>query len=250
MTLDLGSVTAVPDLVARLAGASHELTVLSQVEREFPSSLRSGVLHLVQVLSRVADESALAVTHAEHGTLSPSARDLAVVRGAHSIMTGWVETYGFAKGSMASTISALFELSGRTLSGAPTGLSALAETIPIRKFESALADALNQRQEPLLRIKQQLGLTDIELALLFAVSRQAVKQWEFHGIPPTRMSAVGDIVATVDLLARKLKSGRLPLVARKPAERFAGKTLLEALADDASHTRRVASESLGRGHTA
>ena len=69
-----------------------------------------------------------------------------------------------------------------------------------------------------------------ELASLFGVRRQAVDQWLARGIPSERQEKVQTLVAVCDLLERKLKPGRLAGVARRPADAYGGKTMLELIA--------------------
>ena len=87
-------------------------------------------------------------------------------------------------------------------------------------------------QVPLLRVKSAFDLSTRELADLFGVSRQAVDQWAERGVPGDRQEKLGTILAVLDLLERKLKSGRLPGVARRPADAYGGKTMLELIEDD------------------
>jgi hypothetical protein len=67
---------------------------------------------------------------------------------------------------------------------------------------------------------------------MFGVSRQAIEQWKTRGVPSDRRAKIADVVSVIDLLDRKLKTGRLPLVARRPAAAFGGRSLIELVADD------------------
>jgi len=70
------------------------------------------------------------------------------------------------------------------------------------------------------------------LASLFGVRRQAVDQWLERGVPSERQEKVQTLIAICDLLERKLKPGRLAGVARRPADAYGGKTMLELIAAD------------------
>jgi hypothetical protein len=194
------------------------------------------------VLSRVAEETTPTLLRAADDDVE-AIREMAVVRGVQASLSGWAREYGFAAGSLAATVAALRELTGHEPITAPGGIGPLASSVSVRQLTDALDDALHGLEEPLARVKSGLGLTDTELGALFGVSRQAASLWQRDGIPEARMAPVGSVVATVDLLTRKLKPGRLPLVARQPAERLAGRTMLEALAADPSGTRRVFEEA-------
>lgn len=81
------------------------------------------------------------------------------------------------------------------------------------------------------RVKAAFGLTDAELGRMFGVSRQAVAQW--RGEFPAHLRAkAATVLATADILDYRLKPGRLPLVARKPASAYDDHTMLELIADD------------------
>jgi hypothetical protein len=75
-------------------------------------------------------------------------------------------------------------------------------------------------------------LSKTELAGLFGVRRQAVDQWVARGVPAERQEKVATLDALIDVLDRKLKPGRLPGVARRPAEAYGGKTMLDLIRED------------------
>ena len=87
-------------------------------------------------------------------------------------------------------------------------------------------------EHPLRRLMDAFELSKTELASLFGVRRQAVDQWLERGVPSERQEKVQTLVAICDLLERKLKPGRLAGVARRPADAYGGKTMLELIAAD------------------
>lgn len=95
----------------------------------------------------------------------------------------------------------------------------------------------------LLTLSEELALTGGELALLFGVSDDVVRRWIDHGIPSDRLTHLDDMARTVILLRGKLKPGQLPEVARRSADRLGGRTLIEAMAEDAVATRRLFEEA-------
>ena len=74
------------------------------------------------------------------------------------------------------------------------------------------------------------ALSQAEAARLFGVSRQAVGKWLRHGAPPERAGAISDLAAATDLLARHLKSDRIPAVVRRPIPSHGGVSLMDLLA--------------------
>jgi hypothetical protein len=87
-------------------------------------------------------------------------------------------------------------------------------------------------ETPLSRVIELFGLDRTETARLFGVTRQAVEQWEQRGVPPERQAKLSTVLATGELLARRLRSGALPGVARRRAEAYRGQTMLDMIAND------------------
>lgn len=87
-------------------------------------------------------------------------------------------------------------------------------------------------EHPARRLMDAFELSKTELASLFGVRRQAVDQWLGRGVPSERQEKVQTLIAICDLLERKLKPGRLAGLARRPADVYGGKTMLELIAAD------------------
>jgi hypothetical protein len=83
------------------------------------------------------------------------------------------------------------------------------------------------------RVMDALDLSVTDLGRLFSVSRQAASQWLERGeVPPERQDKLQTLVAVVDLLEHKLKPDRLPGIARRPADAYGGRTMLELIEQD------------------
>jgi hypothetical protein len=80
------------------------------------------------------------------------------------------------------------------------------------------------------QIRKAFGLSDAELARLFGVSRQAVSQW--GTVPASKRAKAATVLSIADILTYRLKPGRLPMVARKPAAAYGGLTMLDMIAAD------------------
>jgi hypothetical protein len=87
-------------------------------------------------------------------------------------------------------------------------------------------------EEPLGRLADAFGLSKTELAGLFGVRRQAIDGWLANGVPAERQEKLVTLLDIVELLDRKLKAGRLPGVARRPADVYDGHTMLELISTD------------------
>lgn len=137
---------------------------------------------------------------------------------------------GMALACLAKVREAIVELP--PLVPPRVGLPRFAHSVDVLRFHRLVELAIRGMAPPLERLQEALGLSTTELAQVFGVTRQAIEQWKTRGIPADRRSKVADLVAAVDLLDRKLKLGRLPLVARRPATAFGGRSLLELAASD------------------
>jgi DNA-binding transcriptional regulator YdaS (Cro superfamily) len=104
----------------------------------------------------------------------------------------------------------------------------------LRLLRNALVHevAPSLESSPLERVVDLFGLDRTELARLFGVSRQAVGQWLTRGVPAERSAKLTAVLSIGELLNRKLRPGVLPGVARRPAEAYGGKSMLELITAD------------------
>jgi transcriptional regulator with XRE-family HTH domain len=109
-----------------------------------------------------------------------------------------------------------------------------ADEVAAQRFVRRVRDLLNHPdvEHPLRRVANAFGLSKTELAGLFGVRRQALDQWLERGVPAEREDKLQTLVALAELLERKLKPGRLPGVARRPADAYGGQTMLELISED------------------
>jgi hypothetical protein len=82
------------------------------------------------------------------------------------------------------------------------------------------------------QIVDAFALSKADLARLFGVSRQAADQWLGSDMPAERKGKASTVLAIADLLSHRLKPGKLPGVARRPAPAYSGLTMLEMIAAD------------------
>jgi hypothetical protein len=151
----------------------------------------------------------------------------------------WVALYGANDGLALNVLSQLRAyLPGADPLILPAGRSAAAhwdvDDVQLRRFLRSVRRALDlvSEGEPLREIMGALDLNVTELGALFGVSRQAAGQWLDQGAPSDRQAKVATVAAVCDLLQRKLKSGRLPGIARRPARGYGDRTMLQVIADD------------------
>jgi hypothetical protein len=108
------------------------------------------------------------------------------------------------------------------------------DDVSVHRFLRRVRHHLNHPddEDPLRRLMDAFGLSKTELAGLFGVRRQAIDGWLAHSVPAERQEKLVVLLDIAELLERKLKAGRLPGVARRPADAYDGETMLELIAAD------------------
>lgn len=101
-----------------------------------------------------------------------------------------------------------------------------------RKFYRQVVAVLEGRGSMAAQITDSFGLNKAELGRLFGVSRQAVTDWLDNDLPIDRRAKASVVLSIVDLLSHRLKPGRLPGVARRPAAAYGGLSMLDMIAAD------------------
>lgn len=99
----------------------------------------------------------------------------------------------------------------------------------IRSVVTLLDQSL--QKSPLERIITLWNLTGTEAGQLFGVSRQAIGQWLEAGPPIDRAAAIAALADATDILARRLKRERIPVVVRRPAASTGNRSLMDLAAD-------------------
>jgi hypothetical protein len=100
----------------------------------------------------------------------------------------------------------------------------------VRRFYRMVVAALQGRGTMAAQIVDAFGISTAELGRLFGVSRQAADQWLGGDVPADRRGKASTVLAIADLLSHRLKPGKLPGVARRPAGAYGGRTMLEMIA--------------------
>jgi hypothetical protein len=101
-----------------------------------------------------------------------------------------------------------------------------------RRFFRQVAAVLEGRGSLAVQIVDSFGLNKAELGRLFGVSRQAAAEWLVTDVPGDRKGKASVVISIADLLAHRLKPGRLAGVARRPAAAYGGLSMLEMIAGD------------------
>jgi hypothetical protein len=153
---------------------------------------------------------------------------------AEAPFTPWAARYELAEAAGLDLTSRVRVLLGHQALNPPAtdnGWAPVGDDLDAQRFIRRVRHFLNHpaARHPLHRIADAFGLSKTELAGLFGVRRQAVDQWLARGVPPERQEKVATLDALVDVLERKLKPGRLPGVARRPAAAYGGEAMLDLI---------------------
>lgn len=81
--------------------------------------------------------------------------------------------------------------------------------------------------------REALDLSFDQLGRIFHVSGETVRRWETGAIaiPESHWAEVSKLAQETDRLQRLFETHRLPMVIRRPAEMFAGRTALDWIFD-------------------
>lgn len=221
----------------RLAGDS-----LGDIERSLSDALagdRSRVrayvvayLRLVDLVSEVVIQS-----RPTAGLTDAPWFRAALEQGAmHAPFTSWVGHAGPGRGAGLALVASVREIlpGVRPLSPTQRGDSP-SWNVDARStiaFYRAVVDELERADAPLVRVREALGLSRTEFAVLFGIRRQALDHWEAGGVPADRREKLATVEAIADLLIAKLKRERIPAVVRRAGSAYGGRSALEAIAGD------------------
>lgn len=161
----------------------------------------------------------------------------ALEQGAMSApFTDWIGRMGVGQGTAVAFVALMRD----TLPGVQPLPAAAERRLPdwkldeqdVLRFYRAVADELERGEMPLELLQVTLGLSRTELAALFGIRRQALDHWEASGVPAERQEKLATVEGIADLLAAKLKDGRIAGVVRRPSSAYGGRSILDAIVDD------------------
>jgi hypothetical protein len=148
--------------------------------------------------------------------------------------TPWANEYDAAEAVALFATNHVRSLVGARLLAPPAQPLRLVDDVAAQRFQRSVRRELSEpgNENPLARLIRVFALSKSELGRLFGVSRQAVDGWLAHGVPADRQEKLATLLALADLLERKLKTDRIPGIARRAADAYGGKTMLELIAED------------------
>ena len=148
--------------------------------------------------------------------------------------TAWANEFEPAEAVALYAANHVRSLVGALVLTPPAEPLRLFDDLAAQRFQRCVRRELSEpgSDNPLARLMRLFKLSKSELGRLFGVSRQAVDGWLANGVPADREEKLATLLALADLLERKLKTDRIPGVARRPADAYGGKTMLELIVDD------------------
>jgi DNA-directed RNA polymerase specialized sigma24 family protein len=102
----------------------------------------------------------------------------------------------------------------------------------VATFERLVDRIVDRSVSPLEEVIAVFDLSYTDAGRLFGVTRQAITQWLAEGVPAERQSKVVTVAQVATLLRHYLVPERIPGIARKPAEQYGGRSMLEMIATD------------------
>jgi hypothetical protein len=148
--------------------------------------------------------------------------------------TTWANEFDPAEAVALHAANHVRALVGALVLTPPAGPLRTFDDVAAQRFQRCVRRELAEPdgENPLVRLMRLFKLSKSELGRLFGVSRQAVDGWLEHGVPGEREEKLATLLALADLLERKLKTNRIPGIARRPADAYGGRTMLELVSED------------------
>ena len=102
----------------------------------------------------------------------------------------------------------------------------------VREFERVVDAIIDDSASPLEEVIGAFDLSLTDAGRLFGVTRQAASQWLTEGVPSDRQAKVTSVAQVASLLRHYLVPERIPGIARKPADAYGGRSMLEMIEND------------------
>ncbi len=212
----------IPDIVAALDQLVPRIT--SGTDR---TMLRR---YVVFVDAAAQALTALPILHSEN---SPSSTVVYQLLRRHTVELPWVAPSPDGLG----IVTALVDRLRGVVAGLPQQCVQVRPAIDEDQFNwfiKAIADIEFEQElaSPLRRAMTTLDLSSADVAELMGVTRQAVDKWILSGPPAERMGKIGVIAEISDVLRYRLRAGMPAVVARRSADAYGGRSMLDLIAQD------------------
>lgn len=102
----------------------------------------------------------------------------------------------------------------------------------VHEFERVVDQIVDGSVSPLEEVIDTFDLSYTDAGRLFGVTRQAVSQWLGEGLPADREAKVATVAQIASILRHYLVPERIPGIARKPADAYGGRSMLDMIEAD------------------
>lgn len=152
-------------------------------------------------------------------------------------LSPWTTEFGLGPGTALALLARVRAAipGGRPLPFPARSAGGLPELVadPARfeRYRLLVWEALREdAASPLAELQTMFDLDNTETARLFGVTRQAIGDWLKRGVPADRTEKLVTMIQVGRFLGPRLRPGLLPGVARKPADAYGRRSMLEAMA--------------------
>lgn len=217
--------------------AAHEMIpdVVAALDRLMPRLASGGDRMAVRRYYTFVDAAAQALTAvpARHPEALPPAHVVYQLLRRDTAELPWVAPSTDGVGILTVLVDRLRGVAG----GLPQQCVRARAGIDVHHFDWFLKSVAEIEHEqrhsaPLRRAMATLDLSTTDMAELMGVKRQAVDKWLLTGLPTDRVEKIGAIAEVADLLRYRLRDGMAPVVARRSAAAYGGRSMLELIAQN------------------
>ncbi|MBK5223697.1 MAG: helix-turn-helix transcriptional regulator [Acidimicrobiia bacterium] len=209
--------------------------VVAALDRLMPHLVSGGSRMTLRRYSMFVDAAAQALTAlpARHPDSLPPASVVYLLLRRVSVELPWVAPSVDGLGIVTVLVDRLRGFAG----GLPQQCVRPRRDLDVHRFYwflRSMAEIEHEQESgsPLRRAMTTLDLSSSDVADLMGVKRQAVDKWLLTGPPVDRTPKIGAIAEIADLLRYRLRHGMPAVVARRSAEAYGGRSMLDLIAQD------------------
>jgi hypothetical protein len=209
--------------------------VAAALDRLMPHLVSGGDRMTVRRYVVFVDAAAQALTAlpARHPEALPPASVVYQLLRRDTVELPWVAPSADGLGILTVLVDRLRGFAG----GLPQQCVRARHDIDVHRFHwflKSMAEIEHEQENssPLRRAMTTLDLSSNDVAHLMGVKRQAVDKWLLAGPPVDRSPKIGAIAEIADILRYRLRDGMPAVVARRGADAYGGRSMLELIAQD------------------
>lgn len=224
------------DLEAASRTASEVIPdITAALDRLMPLVVSGGDRTTVRRYYVYVDAAAQALTDlpARHPEVLPPAAVVYQLLRRDTVELPWVAPSADGLGIVTVLVDRLRGFAG----GVPQQCVRARHDVDVHRFSwflKSMAEIEHEQEHgsPLRRAMTTLDLSSNDVAALMGVKRQAVEKWLLAGPPADRAQKIGAIAEIADILRYRLRAGMPAVVARRSAEAYGDRSMLDLIAHD------------------